>query len=1689
MKCYKNIIVIICFFVFACVKVAWADSYTITFKTGTLANDVYNTPTGDIVLDGVSYISDAYITAPGVYYQESGGLRIGTGSKAGTIRMNLSAIGQVTPTSIVVSAKKYRSDETGNLKVNGSDLQSVTTNDYSNYTFAITTPITYIELANSAKNKRIYIQSITVNYIAGVSHTLTTSASPAGYGTVSPSSATVSEGSTATITATPNSGYAFDHWTVSGAGSSLSSTSANPTIVTMGTVDATVTAHFTALSAHTVTFNAGTGTCATTSQTESAGGAGVVLPSATAPTGCDPEYHFYGWATSLVGETSTPPAIVGAAGDTYHPAANTTLFAVYVAGGYQKVTSAPSDWSGTYLIVYEDGSKAFNGSLATLDAANNNISVTIGANIIASNPTTDAYSFVIAKSGENYTIKSSSGNYIGRTSNSNGLDASTGTAYTNTISYNAGNVDIVSSGGAYLRFNNGDGQKRFRFFKSSSYTGQQAIQLYRKNGASSYNSNPSCSCPAPSAFAASSITHTSASLSWTPEGTESNWQIVVSLGTLLGDPSLGTIHNVTSASYNATALIPGSTYYAYVRAKCAEDDFSGWRMVQFETPCLSQILTLNNASVTLAPTDYFNLEFEGNASTGAITWTTSNAAVATVASDGRVTAVAEGHCVVTGVLAQQSPYCEATLSCNIHVASDDCARVGGNKKDGGVYYQNETYRYSYTQQLYSANEIIMAGGTAGKIESIKVNHGAANLRFNSTVYIGMTDAEDLSDDWVSTGLTQVYTGTINFSAGWVEINLDTPFDWDGESNIVVAFNNYLVSGSDYYCISHDIGNTANYTYKKRYYFHNSMSLNSDNVPDGVSSTSSTNRVNMKFCITPCTNPVDAYFNEVDKQISLSATFNAAALLTINPDSGHGAVTYSSSNPSVATVDEITGVVTPVAEGSVVITARVAATATHCSTSAKITLNICNCSVDYEQYKLGTGESNTYGTCSPVYALSKYGYRQIIYTKDELVKGTIESIFFNYSSSTAMTAKTDNVVIYMGNTTKSEFSNNTDWIPLDNLSQVYSGSFNCSQGWNKFDLNVPFEYLGGCYNLVVAIDDNSGADESSTRPFYTTDDAKYVQLYYTNYSSDVSPSAPSSGTRTKTYPDAKFCIRQSNVVPSHTLTYDITTNCVGSGSPTVTPTSVPSETTGYTMVTSIIPSCSAYAGFKEWNTAADGSGMAYHAGDRINVACSDVTLYAIYNNEVQGEASCANAVAFCSSSNEVSFHVEAGSGQAYGNFCAYFGTPATWWYMQISEPGDINMTIASTAGDVDMACWGPFDNKTCDLSDLSDNGSDVWYAYSGESRANLHYSNSSIVPTAMQSSPICSTYTLARPCGNLVDFGGTTSDEEYLQIIDAEVGEYYMVLVANYANTAGEITFTQTSGSGRASCDIVSNCNITSISANTTCTGSNSYTVSGEISFRDAPVDPGSRLTIRYSDAVYQTFEPPFASPISYTLDGLVPNGSLCTLTASFTSQTINCEKTSSYTAPSKSFCEEIILPITLVRLRGECNGKRALISWTTASEHNNDYFVVERSDDAVNFVEVGRVAGAGNSIEMLSYNYADYSIRTGENYYRLTQVDYDGTRTTSEIIEVHCSGNVPLGDPDVYVYPNPFGDELTVHLVNFGDVAAHIQVYDMLGRMLFERTADDTEVVLQLGALPDAAYTVRVSTADFVVNKKVVKNN
>lgn len=143
---------------------------------------------------------------------------------------------------------------------------------------------------------------------------------------------------------------------------------------------------------------------------------------------------------------------------------------------YQKVTTLRN---GTYLIVYEAGELAFDGSRSntTLDAAGNSIPVEINNGQISGTATIDAATFTYDK--KTGTLKSASGLYIGKTNNDTGMDASTSTWYTNTITFDEnGNATITSSGGAALRYNSTSNPGRFRYYKSNS-TVKTPVQLYR----------------------------------------------------------------------------------------------------------------------------------------------------------------------------------------------------------------------------------------------------------------------------------------------------------------------------------------------------------------------------------------------------------------------------------------------------------------------------------------------------------------------------------------------------------------------------------------------------------------------------------------------------------------------------------------------------------------------------------------------------------------------------------------------------------------------------------------------------------------------------------------------------------------------------------------------------------------------------------------------------------------------------------------------------------------------------------------------------------------------------------------------------------------------------------------------------------------------------------------------------------
>lgn len=145
------------------------------------------------------------------------------------------------------------------------------------------------------------------------------------------------------------------------------------------------------------------------------------------------------------------------------------------AGNYVKVEDTKDLEDGKYLIVYEDGAYAMS------DASNENdnlIEVTIDNNVITGTAAIDAVAFTFKKSTG--SLKGANGKYIGRSTDSNGMDISKD-ELSNTVSIdNNGDAQIVGSGNARLRLNTSAGSNGvFRFYKSSTYTGQKAIQLYK----------------------------------------------------------------------------------------------------------------------------------------------------------------------------------------------------------------------------------------------------------------------------------------------------------------------------------------------------------------------------------------------------------------------------------------------------------------------------------------------------------------------------------------------------------------------------------------------------------------------------------------------------------------------------------------------------------------------------------------------------------------------------------------------------------------------------------------------------------------------------------------------------------------------------------------------------------------------------------------------------------------------------------------------------------------------------------------------------------------------------------------------------------------------------------------------------------------------------------------------------------
>ncbi|MDG1797513.1 MAG: T9SS type A sorting domain-containing protein, partial [Flavobacteriales bacterium] len=184
------------------------------------------------------------------------------------------------------------------------------------------------------------------------------------------------------------------------------------------------------------------------------------------------------------------------------------------------------------------------------------------------------------------------------------------------------------------------------------------------------------------------------------------------------------------------------------------------------------------------------------------------------------------------------------------------------------------------------------------------------------------------------------------------------------------------------------------------------------------------------------------------------------------------------------------------------------------------------------------------------------------------------------------------------------------------------------------------------------------------------------------------------------------------------------------------------------------------------------------------------------------------------------------------------------------------------------------------------------------------------------------------------------------------------------------------------------------------------------------------------------------------------------------------------------------LPIDLMSFEGECMDNQTNLEFVVASQVNNEYFTIERSKNLFSWEKLGDITGGGTNNEETTYSYKDVSPNSGDNYYRLSQTDIDGTTESFSPIVVNCDSKV-----DNYrIYPNPTTNLITIEfeLEYFQGDNIQLVLRDLKGTNL-----KTTSVALSRGynsfnvdlsELPKGFYIIQFQgTKNHIPERRVVK--
>lgn len=207
----------------------------------------------------------------------------------------------------------------------------------------------------------------------------------------------------------------------------------------------------------------------------------------------------------------------------------------------------------------------------------------------------------------------------------------------------------------------------------------------------------------------------------------------------------------------------------------------------------------------------------------------------------------------------------------------------------------------------------------------------------------------------------------------------------------------------------------------------------------------------------------------------------------------------------------------------------------------------------------------------------------------------------------------------------------------------------------------------------------------------------------------------------------------------------------------------------------------------------------------------------------------------------------------------------------------------------------------------------------------------------------------------------------------------------------------------------------------------------------------------------------------------------------FTTYAVSDNLANEYTANSLTFDTPLLLgptalPVLFTKFEAGCTNNGALVSWSTGSESNSNYFELQRSTNGNDWTSMATIKAAGNSSKGHTYQQPDFN--GGNAYYRIRQVDFDGHSIYTSIIRTNCESK-GIG---MLIYPVPARDMLNVVIRSDKSLKTQLLLVDGIGKIIQKIDANlfngSNTFIFNLKGLASGEYIIRSNNPNMELNKK-----